>query len=167
MSLKPHHSQLGFGMVEMLVAVVVLSIGMLGVVAMQVESVRANRSAVLRNQAITMINDLQDRILANRLARAAYVLAPGVVPAPADCFGNSNCDSATLARADLSQWVANVRRGLPADPTGNPPLTEVIYTAPAGPRLLESYQLRITWREPGDNSDSIQQGALSLIPTAP
>lgn len=167
MSLTKARFERGLGMVEMLVAVVVLSIGLLGVVAMQVESVKSGRTAMLRTQATTMVNDLQDRILANRMGRAAYDLAAGAAPAPTNCFGNTNCDAATLAQDDLAQWVINVRRSLPADPSGNPPLTEVIFTPAAGPGQLESYLLRITWREPGEFSDSVQQGVLSLVPTAP
>lgn len=64
----------GFSIVEALVALVVLSIGMLGIAALYVESLRAGRSAIYRTQAVNLASDMADRIRANRNARASYVL---------------------------------------------------------------------------------------------
>ena len=46
------NSQRGFSLVEAMVAMVVLSIGMLGIAALYVESLRSGTSALLRSQAV-------------------------------------------------------------------------------------------------------------------
>ena len=64
------NSQRGTTLVETLVALLVLSIGLLGVAALQLTSLRNNRSAHLRSQAQVMAYDITDRMRANRDSRA-------------------------------------------------------------------------------------------------
>jgi type IV pilus assembly protein PilV len=59
-------TQSGFTLVEVLVAVVVLAVGLLGLAGLQVTSVRFNNSAYLRSQATNLAYDIADRIRANR-----------------------------------------------------------------------------------------------------
>ena len=61
----------GFTLVESLVAVLVLSIGLLGIAALQVSSLRTNHVAYQRTQATFMAYDLLDRMRANRVAATA------------------------------------------------------------------------------------------------
>lgn len=56
----------GFSLVEVLVALAVLSIGMLGVAALQINGVRANTGAYLRGQAVMIATDMSERMYANR-----------------------------------------------------------------------------------------------------
>lgn len=88
----------GFSLVEVLVALVVLSIGLLGVAGLQTRGVRDNHGAYLRTQATLGAKDLVDRMRANRPAALAgdYDLA----------FGGSVASGSTLAAKDLSQWQA-------------------------------------------------------------
>ena len=74
-----HHSS-GFSIVEALVALVVLSVGMLGIAALYVESLRAGRTAVYRTQAVNLAADMADRIRANRSVPDSWVLAAGAAP---------------------------------------------------------------------------------------
>ena len=78
--MKPIKLQRGVSLVEALVALVVMSIGMLGIAALYIESVKANRGALLRTQAVALVLDMADRIRANRLARGTYALALGAAP---------------------------------------------------------------------------------------
>ena len=74
----------GFSIVEALVALVVLSVGMLGIAALYVESLRAGRSAVYHTQAVNLAADMADRIRANRMAgAAAWALAAFAIGLPA------------------------------------------------------------------------------------
>jgi len=52
--------------VEVLVALIVLSIGMLGIAALYLEGLRATRDALVRTQAVALTADMADRIRANR-----------------------------------------------------------------------------------------------------
>ncbi len=62
---KKHRSR-GFTLLEVLVAMVVLSVGLLGLSGLQTSSLRNNHSAFLRSQATLVSNDIIDRMRANR-----------------------------------------------------------------------------------------------------
>jgi len=54
----------GFTMVEVLVALVVLAIGLLGIAALYLNSLQSGRTAIYRTQAVNLAADLADRIFA-------------------------------------------------------------------------------------------------------
>src|SRR5690606_1731695 len=62
----------GFSLLEAMVALVVLSVGMLGIAALHGQSLAASRTAQLRTQAVNLAGDMADRIRVNRLGAAAY-----------------------------------------------------------------------------------------------
>ena len=84
----------GFSIVEVLVALVVLAVGMLGIAALYVESLRAGRTAVYRTQAVNLASDMADRIRANRTAGDAYELEAGDNPAKQGCSPDIDTGSA-------------------------------------------------------------------------
>lgn len=157
--------QRGISMVESMVALLVLSIGMLGIAALYVESVKANRTALLRTQAINLANDLADRIRANRTARDEYELAVGELPALGKCVVEENCTAGQLAEDDLARWVRAVRDTLPAGPDGTPPRTRVDVVTAAGAGNPDRYTIEVGWFEPGSDVESIYQLNLQLIAT--
>ena len=55
----------GASLIEVLVAVVILSIGILGIAGIQVVSLQQNRGALLRLEALQLANDIIDRMRAN------------------------------------------------------------------------------------------------------
>ena len=63
-----HRRMAGISMVEALVALVIISVGMLGIAGLYLCSLQAGRSANLRMQAVNLTTDLADRIRANREA---------------------------------------------------------------------------------------------------
>ncbi len=72
----------GFTLVEVLVALLVLSIGLLAVASMQTNSLRSNYNALTRSKAVQGCEDILDRMRANRNAALAsdYDIALTVVP---------------------------------------------------------------------------------------
>ena len=56
----------GFTLLEVLVALVILSIGLLGLAGLQAASLRYNHSSYLRSQATLIAYDIVDRMRANR-----------------------------------------------------------------------------------------------------
>src|SRR5262245_62695028 len=77
----------GLTMIETLVALVIMSVGLLGIAALHVESVKAARSATLRTKAITLAVDMAEKMRANRVGTLAgdYTIGAG------DMGSNHNC----------------------------------------------------------------------------
>jgi len=107
----------GFSLIEILVTVVVLSIGLLGLAGLQLTGLKYNHSAYLRSQATLLASDIIDRMRANRdIARTgSYDISLGTSPPTASCMGTGkNCTPANMAAADLSEWIQNLQGLLPA-----------------------------------------------------
>jgi len=100
------HAAAGFTLIESLVALLVLSIGLLGVAAMQLASLQANNGAFQRTQATFLAQDIADRMRANRTAAIAgdYDFALGDA-APAD--------TDTVAEQDIVAWKVRLAATLP------------------------------------------------------
>jgi type IV pilus assembly protein PilV len=100
---KPHRvlrsAARGFTLIEALVALVVLSIGLLGVAGMQIAGLRANQSAASRTQASYLADDIADRMRANYMAarNGDYNLALGATKT-----------GSTPAQTDIQAWVAEL-----------------------------------------------------------
>ena len=60
------HRNQGFTLVEALIALLVLSIGLLGVAALQLIALQNNNNAMFRSQATYLAYDIADRMRANR-----------------------------------------------------------------------------------------------------
>lgn len=99
--------QRGAGLIEVLVAVLVLAIGLLGIAAMQATALRNNQSSLERTQATIQTYSILDAMRANaEAARAgAYNLARTCTPPTA---------SGTLAQRDLVRWFADMRGAMGA-----------------------------------------------------
>ncbi len=61
----------GFTLLEVMIALLVLSIGLLGIAALQANSLKINHGAYQRSQAIFLAYDMMDRLRANRTAGLA------------------------------------------------------------------------------------------------
>jgi type IV pilus assembly protein PilV len=138
-------TQSGFTMVEVLVALVVLAIGLLGIAALYLNSLQAGRTAIYRTEAVTLASDLADRIRMNRTAEAAYNVTYGTAKtAVGACATTAGCTDAQLATTDLADWKAAIAQRLP-DGEG-----EVTVTAPTGVGEPATYVVSIRWSEVGE-----------------
>ena len=107
--------QAGFTMIEILVATLVLTVGILGVAALQLTSFQTNQSAYARSQAIYITQDIFDRIRANpegyrntTTYDAFDSNVGGGLPAdPACVVSNAGCSSLQMAQQDIREWSAN------------------------------------------------------------
>jgi len=64
-----HNKQQGFSLLELMIAILILAIGLLGMAAMQSVALSSNQEAQIRVQALAIAEDLASRMRANR----AYV----------------------------------------------------------------------------------------------
>jgi type IV pilus assembly protein PilV len=94
----------GVGLIEILVAVVILSFGMLGIATMQIVSLRNSQSALSRSQAVVETYAILDAMRANLdVARInGYDLSTLTCVAPK---ASSGTDAKALAANDLHDWI--------------------------------------------------------------
>jgi type IV pilus assembly protein PilV len=137
----------GITMVESLVALVVISVGMLGIAGLYLSSLKAGRTANLRVQAINLTADMADRIRANKRAQDAYGSAQyDGEPAAHDCT-TVTCTPEQMAENDLNIWFEAMDeslRNLGAEGT-------VVFTAGTAPDP-NGYLITVTWREAGEDA---------------
>lgn len=139
------HKQSGFSLLEVLIALLVLSIGLLGLAALQTTGLRSNQMASMRTTATQMAYDITDRMRANPQAVADTTNKPYVVnntthpTIVTDCT-TTDCTAAQLATFDLAQWkttLATTQNGFHGLPGG---LGEITQTA--GPPLTHTITVR-------------------------
>ncbi len=127
----------GFTLIEVLVALVVVSVGMLGIAGLYVHGMQAGRTAMFSHQAVTLAGDIADRIRANPTAGATYA-GDG---ADNSCVaGDVDCDATEMAEHDIFLWQQQAAAFLP---NGN---VVVAFAAGTPPQ----YTITVNWTEPGE-----------------
>ena len=99
--------QRGFSLIEVLVSVVIMSVGILGVAGMQVLSLQQNRSALLRADALQLGNDILDRMRANPLQNYAGVDFTDTPTNTTSCI-SSACVPADMKDYDIALWQCSI-----------------------------------------------------------
>ena len=147
--------QNGFTLVEVLVALVVMSVGMLGIAALYLEGIRAGRTSLYRTAAVNLAADMADRIRANRNAGIAYAgTGPG---ADGGCVnGAVDCTPEQLADDDWLDWSTHLDDQLPDGAGGE---VEVAGLAP-----LLTYTITVAWPEIGQPADQPATYTLTVQP---
>jgi len=109
----PRHNR-GFTLLEVMVALLVMSIGLLGIAKMMVLSARANDSAYMRSQATALAYTILDAMRANRPSAIAQGYDTAVVvPAAQACTVAAPCTSGQTAQNDTFLWNQSLATELP------------------------------------------------------
>jgi len=127
----------GFTLIEVLVALVIISIGLLGLAAMQSRGLQDNKSAILRSVAVQSAADILDRMRANRSAalNGSYDI---------DLDDDAPTVTTSIAKIDLYQWKTGLDLALPSG-RGSVSVSGNIVT------------VEVRWREPGWTTDDDDQ----------
>jgi type IV pilus modification protein PilV len=151
-------SYAGYSLVEILVAVLVISVGLLGVATLQTRGQQFNHFSYLRTQATFLAYDLMDRMRTNatEARKGTYAVNDGnceTEPTPDTECDNSECSYDRLAQYDLANWHYMVCDVLPW--TGTPP-REVDEACDLDPDYLGDFekQYKIVWND-SDNEYKI------------
>lgn len=89
-------NQRGVTLLEVLISIVVLSVGLLGYAGLQTVSMKNNTSAFQRSQATMLTYDIVDRMRANKPNLASYSVAIGVLGTYPDVISWKNDVAAAL-----------------------------------------------------------------------
>jgi type IV pilus assembly protein PilV len=106
----------GFTLLEVLIALLVFSLGLLGMAGLLVVSVKTNHSAYLRTQASFLAQSMADRMRANvpRVWTGDY---DGSYPTgdtdPCPVGSATSCSRADIATRDKAQWSTQLQDQLP------------------------------------------------------
>lgn len=95
--------QSGAGLLEVLVALVITAIGLLGLAGLHVKAQHAEMESYQRSQALILLQDMVHRMRANRSGRSEYA---EILVSDLDFADSGNCDlpGASRAAADISCW---------------------------------------------------------------
>ncbi len=134
-------AQRGFSLIEVLIALIIMSVGMLGIASLYVQSMQAGRTSLFRHNAVTLAGDVADRMRANPTGANAYTGAG----ANNNCIDQgTNCSNVQMAAQDILGWSQQAVDTLPNgavvitfDNTVIPPV----------------YTIAITWDEPGQTQN--------------
>lgn len=157
MTTRAPYKSRGVSMIEVLVAMVVLAIGMLGTATLYTTALQAKTTAKSRMHAVNLANDIADRIRANRTAGTDYELALTTVPsepaASANCIQSTSnavqCSAAQMAAADLFNWYEQVNQLLPGEVTRS---IDVAAVAGTGQFV---YTITLNWTEASSGANTL------------
>jgi type IV pilus assembly protein PilV len=137
----------GLTLIEVLVALTVLTVGMLGLASMLLGGLQASRIALQHSQAVALAADVADCIRANRAGGNSYALAAGTTLSEPTrtCSAAGECTAPEMAATDLYRWQQSVLRALPGAQTA-------VTVTPVGTTPAHAYAIRILWTQSGDSA---------------
>jgi type IV pilus assembly protein PilV len=102
----------GFVLVEVLVAMVILAVGMLGIAGLLVTTLKSNSSAYLKQQAVQSAYDVLDNMRANQAQAIAgtynacnmQVNCASGLSSPSATEPSPSCDTAACTAAQMAAW---------------------------------------------------------------
>lgn len=144
-------NSVGFAMLEVLIAILVVSFGLLGLAGLQAVGLRNNHSAYMRSIATQEAYDIADRMRANKVGADAgnYHMTSTTTPTDPNCI-TSGCTTANMAVYDAYEWKTNLASLLPGgvgvvclDSTPN----DGTQTAVACDGVPPTYAIKIWWND--------------------
>jgi type IV pilus assembly protein PilV len=132
----------GFTLVESLIALLLLSVGLLGAGVLLLDGLRAHSDATRLVSATRLVREMADRIRANPRARDLYDTRGAAMAG--DCDAGQPCEPAQRAASDLAWFSATARGLFPGVET-----PESIQFEPAiGTAAPDHFTLSLRWHGP-------------------
>ncbi|MCK9514487.1 MAG: type IV pilus modification protein PilV [Ottowia sp.] len=118
---SPRQAQCGASLLEVLIAILIMSFGMLGIAGLTAASLKTAKLAQFQSTALQLVNEYAESMRGNiaavrngdyEMKSAPYTGATSAVPVPG--CDNNDCTPAQIASIDKAEWINNLRRRLPA-----------------------------------------------------
>jgi len=160
----------GFTLVEVMVAVIVISVGLLGIASMQALALASTNNARMRSLAAIQAASLASIMHVNRdywaktppptvgVAQTTITDGTGILNMSAPDCASAVCDAEHMAAYDFQAWVAALNSVLP-----NP--TATILCPNGTPPLVCSIQIKWLETNAGLNKQALTTGSAILDPT--
>ena len=103
-----HQKQRGVSLVESMIALLVISIGLLGIAALQITAMKQNSSALNHSQAVWVGYNMADRIRTNITEFGNYIDIDTNFSYAQDCMGSS-CNNTQMITSDAAEWATEVQ----------------------------------------------------------
>jgi len=162
MSLQDSRQQ-GFSLIEVLVALTVVSIGLLGIVGLQTQTQKMNSNAFYQTQAVIIAHDMAERIQANSSTpyKKQYHLTQAL--RLDNCRKQTGCNPQSMAQNDLFEWLQMIKQQLPQGAgvvciDSSP--SDGDANAPACDNQGRVYAIKLWWH---DNATNNMQRSVSTV----
>lgn len=163
----------GFSLVEVMVALIVMSVGLLGIAKMQALALASTTTARMRSLAALEAASIASTMRADRAYWAAVTVDPKVVikgaainstadnnllaTTPACDAPGTVCTTSRIAARDLQEWATDLSKQVPGE-------TAAINCKPATPTLPTACTINIQWNENQVASNAPQANAAITVP---
>ena len=172
MRIKYHNKQQGFSIIEVLISVLVISIGLLGMAGLQTTGIQQSHNSYLKTQASMLAYDMADRMRSNLQGVAAghYNSVDNgsldLISNEPTCATTNACTASEIAAVDIYQWTS-------ADTGGS-----LASSLPSGHGMISNsggiFTITVLWDENrtgktgtdcnGDPAENLKCFQLELIP---
>ena len=160
--------QRGVGLIEILITVVLLSIGFIAAAKMQMQGMRFSQSAYFQSQAYFLTSDMIDRMRANFEGVNAGLYNDQITSATRVSPGcdQALCSQAQLAQQDLFDWSTKLY-SMEGDPNYIPslpssdPVSALGTITPLGDGI---YEVRMSWSEVIDGEEKASFVLMNFAP---
>ena len=160
--------QRGFTLIEILIAVFVMTVGLLGLAALQTRQLTNSQSSKMRQIATAQAYALSDLMRSNRASVDSGAFNSPGTGVTAACMTAAGCTAAQMVQTEFSNWLDQLARTLPGgtgtvclDSTPNDGLP----TVPACDGLTTGmYVIKVWWRDDKLNPTDFQRFVTVAVP---
>ncbi len=145
---------LGVSLIEVMVAILVFSVGLLGIAMLQMRGAQFTKESGSRTSAIILARSLAESMRANpqgampSSGNSAYLYDGKTSYTQADCESTELGDPTAIAKRDLACWQLALAKSLPT-PTAGQSLATVTRDADLGTLVI-----KVSWAGVADDADS-------------
>lgn len=113
----------GFSLIEVLVALLVLAVGVLGILVLQLSTLRATREVTLQSAALRIATDMAEQLrgssdspeMLQAFSRFDYATNSAATVTGVPCFGTDNiCTRSQMAAFVMRLWQQRIQQALPS-----------------------------------------------------